>query len=116
MFVAFHEAEKTISAERLHQTLHCAKAQLEIEIAVNCDSVFELSAAIICDQLRAFSFCKIDIRIVNQRCEIIVREAAPHSLEIGQIGLPVLDTGILRLKHTVQQTCRERLKASCGCL
>src|SRR5438552_7378837 len=108
MFVAFDEAEKTISPQRLHQALHRAKAQLEIEIAVNCDSVFELSAAIICDQLRAFSFCKIDIRIVNQRCEIIVREAGPHSLEIDQIGVPVWDHDILRLKITVYQNCWER--------
>ena len=46
----------------------------QIEVAVNCDSVFELPAAIICDQLSAFRFRKIDIRIVEQRREIVVRQ------------------------------------------
>ena len=43
MFVAFHEAEKPVSPERLHQALHRAQAQDVIELAVNYPAFFSLS-------------------------------------------------------------------------
>ncbi len=61
--MALPEAEERISTECLHQALHRAKPQLEIEIAVNTDSVFRLPA-IVCDQISALRVGKLDIRIV----------------------------------------------------
>ncbi len=56
--MAFHQAEKTVGAQCLHQTLHCTEPQLEIELTVVRNSSFELARAIVCDQLGAFCFCE----------------------------------------------------------
>jgi hypothetical protein len=101
------------SPQRLHEALHCAKAQLQIEVAVNRDSIFELPAAIICYQLCAFRFCKIDIRIVEQRREIVMGKTGSHSLKINQMSLPVLDDNVLRLKITVHQNSWQTRKVFC---
>src|SRR5438132_13440807 len=107
MFVAFDEAEEAVGAEGLHQTLHGAETQLEIEIAVDCDAVFDLTAAIVCRQLCAFAFGKIDIRIIKQRREIVFGKAGSHSLKIDQVRLTVSDDDVLRLKVAVHQNSRE---------
>jgi len=64
--VSLDQSKKLLSAQRLHQALHCAKPQLEIEIAVNRDSVFELPIAIMCDQLyRARCFARWGHRLLT---------------------------------------------------
>lgn len=73
MLVALSEAEKAISTQSLHEALHRTKPQLEIEVAIDRDSVFQLPAAIMCDQLGALRFGKFDIRIVEQGREIVFR-------------------------------------------
>src|SRR5262252_8733127 len=103
MLVALNQPKEAVSPQRLHEALHRTKPQLEIEVAVDRDSVFTLASAIICDQLGALRFCKFDIRIVEQGPEIVFRQSRSHTLKIDQISLPVLDDDVLRLKIAVHQ-------------
>src|SRR5213075_2502325 len=106
MFVSLDQAEKSVSTQRLHQALHGAEPQLEIEIAIDRDTVFELTAAIVCRQLCAFAFRKIDIGIIKQRREIVFGKTGSHSLEIDQVRLTMSDDDVLRLKIAVYQNSR----------
>src|SRR6266481_3810976 len=115
MLMPFHEAEETVCAECLHEALHCAEPQFQVELGVDPDSVFELRA-IVRSQLGAFCFRKIDIWIVEQGGKIVFGKAGSHSLEIDQVSLAVSDDDILRLKIAVHQNSRERRQALCGFL
>src|SRR5262249_12457010 len=97
----------------LHQALHSAETQFEIEVAVDRNAVFELTAAIVCSQLCAFAFREIDIGIKNQRREIVFGKTGAHSLKVDQVRLTVPDDDILRLKIAMHQDSRERCQAIC---
>src|ERR1044071_4723406 len=113
MFVAFHETEKAISAKRLHEALHRTKPQVQIEVVVNSEPVFQLPSAIVCEQLGSLCFGKIDIRIVKQRSQIVFRQAGSHSLEIDEVGVPVLDDDVLGLKIAMHQNPWQTRKTFC---
>jgi len=49
---------------------------------------FELTAAIVCGQLCAFAFRKIDIRVIKERREIVFGKTGSHSLEIDEVRRP----------------------------
>src|SRR6266567_5470501 len=110
MFMAFRESQKAVRSERLHQTLHRAKPQLGLEAAVKRHSVLDLLLAIVRNQLGTLRFGKSDIRIVDQRSEIILRKAGPQNLEIDKISLCVSDNDVLRLKIAVHQDARQASK------
>src|SRR5262249_41736888 len=101
------QAEKSVSTQRLHQALHGAEAQFEIEIAVHRKPVIELAPAIVCGQLCAFAFRKMDIGIIQQRPEVVFGKTGAHSLKIDQVRLAVSDDDVLRFKIAVQQKCTE---------
>src|SRR4029077_6717460 len=104
MFMTLHEVEETVCAQCLHEALHCAEPQFEVELAVDRDSVFELTRAIVCSQLDAFCVRKIDIGIVEQGGKIVFGKTGSHSLEIDQVSLAISDDDILRLKSRCTKT------------
>src|SRR4029077_19921192 len=93
-----------------------AEPQLEIEIAVDRNTIFDLTPAIVCGQLCAFVFRKIDIRVIKERREIVFGKTGSHSLEIDKVRLTVSDDDVLRLKIAVHQNSRERCQAICDFL
>src|SRR6202043_119887 len=101
MIVAFDQAEESVGAECLHQSLHGAEAQGEIELTVDGCAVSNLLIAIVIDQFHALSVRKIDIWIVEERGEIVGVKTRTHSLKIDQVSLAVADDKILRLKVTM---------------
>ena len=107
LLVTFDQAEKSISAESLHQPLHRAKSKGEVEFTVYVDPISNLLLAIISDQFVALFARKIDIWIIEQRCEIVLRKTGPHSLKIDQIGLAVAQEDVLRLKIAMHQNSRQ---------
>src|SRR5204862_895273 len=51
VFMTFDQPEKTVRTQRLHQALHGTEPQLEMEIAVDRDSSFDLQLPIVSGQL-----------------------------------------------------------------
>src|SRR5437870_8186163 len=101
MVVAFDEAEKTVGAEGLHQALHRAEAERFAEV------IADAPAAVVSEQFFALGLAKIDIWIVQQRSEIILRQTGSHSLEIDQVRLAVAHNDVLRLEIAMDQKARQ---------
>src|SRR5438105_2024258 len=59
------------------------------------------------EQLVALGCAKIDIRIEEQRGEIVMRKSRTHSLKIDQVSLTVPDQNVLRLKIAMDQDARQ---------
>src|SRR3981081_1133757 len=96
MIVAFDQAEESVGAECLHQSLHGAEAQGEIELTVDSGAVSNLLITIVSDQFHALSVRKIDIWIVEERGEIVRGKTRTHSLKIDQVSRAVSDETIPR--------------------
>jgi hypothetical protein len=54
-------------------------------------------------QFGAFNLTELDVGIVKQRSQVVVREAGAHSLEIDQVSLAIAQQNILRLEITMYQ-------------
>src|SRR5438477_9417106 len=107
LLVTFDQAEKSVGAESLHQSLHRAKAKGEVEFTVNVDPVSNLLLAIIRNQFVPLFARKIHIGIIKQRSEIVLGKTGPHSLKIDQIGLAIAQEDVLRLKIAMHQNSRQ---------
>ena len=98
-----HQAEEAVGAQRLHEALHRAKIIYSREIGGHHFASRAPFREIVFEQFVAFRRCEVDIRIVQQRGQIVLHEAGAQSLEIDEAGAPIIDHDILRLKVTMHE-------------
>src|SRR5213075_335488 len=104
--VSFHQSEKSVGAERLHESLNTAEPENFSEIrrnTIRCGGAFRF---VMNEQLFAFGPRDRDVGIEEKRRQIVFGKARPHALEIDQVRLAVADDNILRLKIAMNQDAR----------
>jgi len=82
VLMAFYKTEKTVSAKRLHEALHRTQSQNVVKLAVNYPALCHLFFPVVANQFVSLRFGKIDIRIKEQRRQIVFRQTRAHALEI----------------------------------
>src|SRR4051794_765670 len=101
--VALNKAEEAVGSEGLHQALHRTQLEEAIERRIGNEIIFTLSRAIIFGQFASLVRSQLDVRIVQERRQIILRQPRPHPLEVDQMGLAISNNDVLRLKIPMHQ-------------
>jgi hypothetical protein len=101
-FKPFLEAQKSVSPEGLHEALR--RSFPEHLLKIFPAQVLFGKVVIIKKQVHPLITTEFDIRIAEERAEIVKGASKAHSLKIDKEGFPVTDHHILRLKIPVNET------------
>ena len=107
----FHQSEKSVRSQRLHQSLHRAKIEHFGKVWLDGGAGVLCAVEIMFQQVAAFRDRERDVRVVEERRQIILRQSRPHSLKIDETGAALLDDDILALEIAMHEAARRRGKA-----